>query len=131
MNKFIAFILLSTLTMSVFAKDSILTCTIKNPKTKETASVNFDLENLSEEVGDYSEGINSGDDNYSFNMSVEKQEKNYAINVTFQENNNAEDEVGDMSCTYTPAKDGEKVFCYEPLKASNGWTVAIFYCQVK
>jgi hypothetical protein len=127
--KHLLMISLSLFSLSVFAKDPILTCTIKNPKTEEKAAAKINLNKLKDE-GAMSKGIDSGKDNYSFHMNAEKVGSEFVIDIMFQENNNVQDEVGGKRCTYS-AKKGQRVFCRDNLTADNGWTVAIFYCQVK
>jgi hypothetical protein len=129
MKQIIAILALMTLSLSAIARDPILTCTIQNPKTKQKGTAKINLNKL-ENFDGMSTGIDSGNDNYSFNMSVEKIAKDYQLNIIFQENNNVQDEVGGKDCVYKLSK-GTKSFCYETLTADNGWTVAIFYCQVK
>jgi hypothetical protein len=130
MKHLIALSLLTTFSLSAFAKDSILTCTIQNPKTKQAATVKMNLNKITTDEANYSKGIDSGKDNYSFNLTVTKSKKEFQIDAVFQENNSVQDEVGGTSCVYTTAI-GKKSFCYETLTADNDWTVAIFYCQVK
>jgi hypothetical protein len=130
MKSLLLAILIVSFSVPAFAKDPILTCTIQNVKTKQKASVKLNLNKIAEYSGEYSKGIDSGKDNYSFGLEVTKSGKDYDLNIVFQENNHVEDEVGSIACTYN-AKIGTRSFCYEPLKTSSDWTVAQFWCQVK
>jgi hypothetical protein len=129
MTKIITALFVSSISFAALAKDPTITCSLvdkKNAKNKATVSTSLKNE-------DYvsSNSIDIGKrDNYSYDLSLEKEGALTNVYVTFYENNHVQDEVGSMGCTYDP-KTVSEVFCEEPIVGDNGKLIATFSCQVK
>ncbi len=113
----------------VQAQDKIICTLSESANPLNVAIGEADLNNLSEE-GLYSiDGIDVGDDNYSFDMSITK-EANGAIlvDVIFYENIHVQDEVASYS--WKLQQKGLSVI-QEPLQDNSNATIMNFVCDYK
>ena len=96
MNFISTFVLFFFLSAAAYANAlDTITCTLKDAdNTTNTTFITADLNNLQNDGLYSSDGIDIGDDNYSFDLSITK-ELNGAIvvNAIFYENKHVQDEV--------------------------------------
>lgn len=129
MKLFYIFVFSLSLTGIASAKSvDIISCTLSETNNSTNAKyVRADLNNLSKDGLYTSDGIDIGDENYSFDLSITKEaNKPILIDVIFYENIHVQDEVGSYS--WELQKKGLSVI-QEPLTDENNNIIMNFVCD--
>lgn len=123
-------VLVFSLSAVAYGKEmETITCSLKDAGNSTNAiSITADLNNLQNDGLYSSDGIDMGDDNYSFDLSITKELNGYiVVNAIFYENKHVQDEVA--SYGWELQKKGMGVI--QELLTDDDKTVMSFVCDYK
>ena len=124
------FAVLGLFSLSAFAADPTVTCTLaKTTRPTRQIVMTAPMSKMLENGAYTDDSLSMGRYGYSFSASASKTAKGYDFNIIFSEDI-AEDQVGELNCSYESTM-GAEAFCVEPISGHGIRKPLQFSCNLQ